>query len=114
MQLASCVWACHDHHLVARLAVFWPLPMRSTPDAEVDMSDAPSNTGARSAPARSLAFRPFIAAGATVACAALLAACGAQSTVTVTQQPSTAGSTPGATPSSGGSSAPAGSEPGIV
>lgn len=78
------------------------------------MPDASCPTGVRSVLARSLALRPAIVATAIVAGAALLAACGAQGTVTVTAPPSTAASTPGATPSSGGSSAPAGSEPGIA
>ncbi len=72
------------------------------------MPDAPCPTGAR----------PGIVAGAIVACAMLLAACGSsgstpQATVTVTAPASTAASTPGATPSSG-SSTQAGFEPGIV
>lgn len=89
-------------------------------DAPCPAGARPCPTGGRSALTRALACRPAIVAGTVistvVAGAALLTACGSnsaapQATVTVTATPGA--STPGATPG-GGSSAPAGSEPGIV
>jgi hypothetical protein len=82
------------------------------------MSDAPRLISARPALARALARGPVIVAGAIVAGAALLTACGShatpQPTVTVTVPGGGGGSTPATTPGGGGSSAPTGSEPGIV